>query len=68
MEFHYLFCCTVRVSPELHEACQIDGASRLQRLYHIDSRALLPTANMLLILNAGRIMNGFEKAYLMQNN
>ncbi|MGI6653348.1 MAG: ABC transporter permease [Christensenellales bacterium] len=63
------FAALSAVSPELHEACQIDGASRLQRLYHIDLQALLPTATMLLILNAGRIMNvGFEKAYLMQNN
>ena len=29
----------------------------------------LPTAIILLIMNAGRIMSiGFEKAYLMQNN
>ncbi len=57
------------VSPELHEAAEIDGASRLKRLYHIDLQAVLPTATMLLILNAGQMMNvGFEKTYLMQNS
>ncbi|HHX20310.1 MAG TPA: sugar ABC transporter permease [Clostridiales bacterium] len=54
---------------ELHEAAQIDGATRLQRIIHIDFPALLPTASIILILNSGSIMNvGFEKAYLMQNS
>lgn len=54
---------------ELHEAAQIDGASRLKRVIHIDFPVLLPTAAIMLILNAGSIMGvGFEKVYLMQNN
>lgn len=53
---------------ELHEAAQIDGASRLQRVFHVDIPTILPTVIIMLILNAGRIMGvGFEKAYLMQN-
>ena len=57
------------VDTELHEAAQIDGASRFQRVLHIDFPTILPTAIILLIMNAGRIMSiGFEKAYLMQNN
>ncbi|HML46003.1 MAG TPA: ABC transporter permease subunit [Clostridia bacterium] len=56
------------VDLELHEAAQIDGATRLGRVVHIDLPALLPTASIMLILNAGSIMSvGFEKAYLMQN-
>jgi putative aldouronate transport system permease protein len=57
------------VDPELHEAAQIDGASRFQRVLHIDLPSILPTAVILLILNSGSIMSvGFEKVYLMQNN
>jgi putative aldouronate transport system permease protein len=57
------------VSPELHEAAMIDGASKLRRIYHIDIPALIPTATILLILNVGSLMSvGFEKAFLMQNN
>ena len=57
------------VDTELHEAAQIDGASRYKRVIHIDFPTILPTAIILLIMNAGRIMSiGFEKAYLMQNN
>ena len=53
---------------ELHEAAQIDGASRLQRVWHIDIPTILPTVVIMLILQTGRIMGvGFEKAYLMQN-
>ena len=55
------------ISPELHEAAIVDGASKLQRVWHIDIPGIMPTAVILLILRAGRIMNiGFQKAYLMQ--
>ena len=57
------------VSPELHEAAQIDGASRLQRVIHIDFPAILPTVTIMLILRMGQIMSiGFEKIFLMQNS
>lgn len=57
------------VDPQLHEAAEIDGASRLARIWHIDLPSILPTAAVLLILNSGKIMNvGFEKAYLLQNS
>lgn len=57
------------VDQELHEAAEIDGASRLQRLFYIDIPAILPTASIMLILAVGNIMNiGFEKVLLMQNN
>lgn len=56
------------ISPELYEAARIDGASRLQKIIHIDIPGILPTVVILLILNAGQIMNiGFEKIYAMQN-
>lgn len=57
------------VSPDLHEAGQLDGMTRFQRILHIDLPAILPTITIVLILNAGKIMNlGFEKIYLMQND
>ncbi len=56
------------VSQELHEAAQVDGASRVQRVLHIDIPAILPTIVIMLILRSGSIMSvGFQKAYLMQN-
>lgn len=56
------------VSPELHEAATIDGASRFQRVIHIDIPSIIPTAIIMLILRTGSIMTiGYEKVLLMQN-
>lgn len=56
------------IDPSLYEAAEIDGANRFQRIRYIDFPGILPTVVILLILNAGRMMQvGFEKAFLMQN-
>lgn len=56
------------IDPTLHEAAIVDGASKLQRTFHIDVPGIIPTAVILMILNMGRLMNvGFEKVFLMQN-
>jgi putative aldouronate transport system permease protein len=57
------------VDPGLHEAAKLDGANKLQRIWHIDMPALMPTITILLILAVGNIMNvGFEKVLLMQTS
>lgn len=57
------------VDTELHEAAMIDGASRFQRVCHIEFPLILPTTITMLILQFGNIMNiGFEKVFLMQNS
>lgn len=57
------------VDPALHEAAIVDGASRFKRVLVLDLPTILPTATIMLIMNAGRIMSiGFEKVYLMQND
>lgn len=56
------------VSPELHEAARIDGASRLMRVIHVDIPAILPMICIQLIMRMGGILSvGYEKIYLMQN-
>jgi multiple sugar transport system permease protein/putative aldouronate transport system permease protein len=63
----YLAALTT-IDPSLHEAATVDGASRLQRIRHIDIPGILPVTTMLLILNMGNFINiGFEKVLLMQN-
>ncbi|MBM7094976.1 sugar ABC transporter permease [Bacillus sp. H-16] len=53
--------------PQLHDAATIDGASLLQRIWHIDVQVLKPVMAVLFILAVGGIMAvGFEKAYLLQ--
>lgn len=57
------------VAPELHEAATIDGATKLQRIRHIDLPAILPTITIMLIMRCGSIMSvGFDKSYLMMND
>lgn len=57
------------VDQALHEAAQVDGATKLQRIWHIDLPATIPTMVILLILNVGSIMSvGYEKVFLMQND
>lgn len=57
------------VDPEHHEAAIVDGASRLQRLLHIDLPTIVPTMVIMLILNMGQVMSlGFERVYLMQTD
>lgn len=57
------------IDPQLHEAAVIDGASRLQRIWHINIPGILPTISIMLIMNFGSIMNvGFEKIFLLMNS
>ncbi|KRF43673.1 ABC transporter permease [Paenibacillus sp. Soil787] len=63
----YLAALTA-VNPDLHEAATVDGASKLQRVFHIDIPSIMPTVIIMLIMNMGHMMSvGFEKVYLMQN-
>ena len=57
------------VDPTLHEAADMDGATRLQKIIHINIPVILPTIIIMLILRIGQIASvGYEKVYLMQNS
>ena len=57
------------VDPALHEAADIDGATRMQKILHINIPTILPTVIIMLILRMGEIASiGYEKVYLMQND
>jgi multiple sugar transport system permease protein/putative aldouronate transport system permease protein len=63
----YLAALTT-VDPSLHEAAVVDGANRIQRMWHIDIPGITPVIVTVFILNMGQLLNiGFEKTYLMQN-
>lgn len=56
------------VSQELVEAAQIDGAGRLQIIWHVHLPHLKPTIITLFILRMGSLISvGFEKTFLLQN-
>ena len=47
----------------------MDGASRMQTIWHIYLPHMKPTIIVQLILQVGSMLSiGFEKVYLMQNN
>lgn len=57
------------VDPGLHEAARIDGASRLQRIVHINLPTIMPTVIITLIMSVGSIMAvGTDKVLLMKND
>ncbi|MCQ2590510.1 MAG: ABC transporter permease subunit [Treponema sp.] len=57
------------VDPQQHEAAVLDGASRFQRVIHIDFPAILPIVSVMLIMSIGGLMGvGYEKALLMQTD
>ena len=63
------FAALSSVSADLHDAAIVDGASKLQRILHIDLPTIAPTITIMMVLQMGQLMNvGFEKVYLMQNN
>ncbi|WP_396426776.1 ABC transporter permease [Lederbergia sp. NSJ-179] len=56
------------IDPTYYEAATMDGASKMQKILHIDLPLLLPTTMILLILEAGNLLSiGFEKVLLLQN-
>lgn len=63
----------VGISQDLYEAAQIDGASRLQRIWHITLPGIKPTIVTVLILSMGNLFGGglsgsnFEQSYLLGN-
>ena len=62
------------VDPELLEAATIDGASRMQRIIHINIPVIKPVIVILFIMAVGRLASvgygagGYEKIYLLQND
>lgn len=57
------------VDSGLLESAEIDGATRLQRIWYINIPAIMPTIVTMFILRCGQILSiGYEKAYLLQTD
>jgi putative aldouronate transport system permease protein len=56
------------VDPALHEAALVDGATRLQRIWHINLPTILPIVVIVLILGMGGMLRGnFDQMYNLQS-
>lgn len=56
------------VNRELFEAADVDGASRMRKIWHITLPSIRPTIVTLLILNLGNMVSiGFDRPYIIGN-
>lgn len=56
------------INPEIYEAAEVDGISRLRKIWHITLPAIAPVIVIMLILNAGTIINDdFEQTFNLLN-
>lgn len=57
------------IDQEMYEAAHVDGASRLQKMWHITLPSIKGIIVILMIMNIGNIINiGFERQMLLGNN
>ena len=57
------------ISPDLYEAADIDGASRLQKIWHITLPGIRSTAVLLLIMSVGGVLSaGFDQIFNMTSS
>lgn len=55
------------IDPELYEAAKVDGAGKLNRIWHITLPSLIPIASVLFILSlASMLQAGWEHIYLLR--
>ena len=55
------------INPELYEAADIDGATRMQKIRFVTIPALANTFMTVLILNLAKVMNLFESVFVLYN-
>ncbi|QOV18387.1 sugar ABC transporter permease [Blautia liquoris] len=54
--------------PSLGEAAYIDGATRLQRIWHVTLSQIRPTISIMLIMQLGKIISiDFDRPYMLGN-
>ena len=57
------------IDPSLYEAAEVDGATKLQKIFKITLPSIAPVVTILLILAIGSILNsGFEDILLLTSN
>ena len=56
------------INDELYEAADVDGASRLRKIWNITLPGIRPTIVILLIMNIGRLVSiGFDRPFAIGN-
>jgi len=56
------------IDAEMYEAADIDGASQVQKMWHITLASIRPTIVLLLIFTVGNLLNAnFDQTYMLTN-
>lgn len=63
----YLAAIT-NVNPELYEAADMDGASRIRKMWHVTLPGIRPVIVILLVLTLGQIMNADLARFIAMEN
>lgn len=56
------------INPELYEAANIDGATRIQKMLYVTLPSLANTIITVMILNLAKVLNVFESVFVLYNN
>ncbi len=62
------FSALAGIDPSLYEAAMVDGAGRMQRIWHITLPNLIPTFFVLLIISIGNFLNTGIDQYMAFGN
>jgi putative aldouronate transport system permease protein len=55
------------IDPQLYEAAWIDGASRVQQVWHITVPQLATVIVIVLVMNLAKMFNMFQSVFVMYN-
>ncbi len=56
------------LSPDLFEAARIDGANKLEQIWHVTLPGIRSTIVVLLIMNVGKMINiSFDRPFIIGN-
>ena len=57
------------ISPELYEAAEVDGATRLQKIWHVTLPGITPVVTIMLILSMGSLVeDDFDQIFNLLND
>lgn len=56
------------IDPALYESAKMDGANRMQMVFHITLPGIMPTVAMMLILSAGSVLGANSELILLLYN
>lgn len=55
------------INPELYEAAGMDGANRLQQVFHVTLPGIMNTILVVFILNLAKVLNLFDSVFNLMN-